>query len=69
MPKNLFTGRMMKCVKCGWKFQSQPNLESMWTTVEIDGHLSDYCPFCWGIPKHLIPEEVKAARKKDGREN
>ncbi len=65
MPKNLFEGRTMKCEKCGWEFKSRPGLESMWTTVEIDGKLFDYCPFCWGIPKHLIPKEVKAARSRD----
>jgi len=67
--KELFEGREMTCQKCGWKFTSRKGLESMWTTVQIDDKLLDYCPFCWGIPKHLIPKEVKAARARDRGEN
>jgi len=59
---NLFDGREMVCLKCGWKFKSRPGLESMWTTVSVDNRLFDICPFCWGVPKHLIPKEVKAER-------
>jgi hypothetical protein len=59
----LFDGREMTCVKCGWKFASRKDLESMWTTVQVNDKLMDFCPFCWGVPKHLIPKEVKAARR------
>lgn len=67
--KNLFDGRVMKCSKCGWEFKSRPNLESMWTTIEADNILIDICPFCWGVPKHAIPKEVKAAHMRWKDEN
>ena len=56
---NLFAGRMMKCEKCGFQFKSSMEFESMWTTVQVDDKLIDYCPFCWGIPRRLWPEQVK----------
>lgn len=59
--KHLFAGRLMKCEKCGFTFKSSMDFESMWTTVEIDGKLIDFCPFCWGIPRKLWPDEVKVA--------
>lgn len=62
---NLFSGRQMTCNKCGWSFKSNLNFESMWTTVQVDDKLIDFCPHCWGIPRHLWPEEVKIAWDKD----
>jgi hypothetical protein len=67
--RNLFDGRVMKCVKCGFEFKSRPDLNSMWTTVQVNDRLFDYCPFCWGIPKHEIPKEVKAAHMRWKDEN
>lgn len=57
--RGLFAGREMTCEHCGWKFKSNLNFESMWTTVEVDGKLIDFCPHCWGIPRYLWPQEVK----------
>lgn len=60
---NLFEGRVLHCKNCGWEFSSQPKLESMWTTIQVDNQLIDICPFCWGIPSHAIPQQVKDLRK------
>lgn len=61
--KDLFSGRVMKCETCGFIFTSRENIESMFTTLEIDGKLLDYCPFCWGVPIKNIPVEVKTAHE------
>jgi len=66
---NLFDGRTLKCSKCCWEFKSRPGLESTWTTVQVDEQLIDFCPFCWGVPKHLIPKEVKAEHMRWKDEN
>lgn len=55
----MFTGRLMKCSKCGFIFKSDIKLDSMFTTVQIDDKLIDFCPFCWGIQRHLWPNRVK----------
>jgi len=61
---NLFEGRTLHCEKCGFEFVSRNNLESMWTTVQVDDKLIDYCPFCWGVPRQRIPKEVIEAHAK-----
>ncbi len=38
----LFDGREMTCKICGWKFTSRKNLESMWTTIQVDDKLIDF---------------------------
>jgi hypothetical protein len=67
--RNLFEGRLLKCTKCGFEFQSRPQLESMFTTVQINELLIDFCPFCWGVPKDKIPKEVKTAHMRWKDEN
>jgi hypothetical protein len=61
---DLFSGRTMICLHCGWTMKSSPNFQSQWTTIEADGKLMDICPFCWGIPSKMIPQQVKDLRKK-----
>lgn len=63
--KGLFSGRLMTCSKCGFKFQSSMEFESMWTTVQVDDKLIDFCPKCWGIPRHLWPKELQEAYDND----
>lgn len=57
----MFTGRLLKCAKCGFTFKSSSSINSMWTTVEIDGKLIDFCPNCWGVPRQHWPSAVKIA--------
>jgi len=57
--KGLFAGRLMTCNKCKFQFQSSMEFESMWTTVEVDGVLIDFCPHCWGIPRYLWPVQLR----------
>lgn len=39
-----FTGEMMKCIMCGQEQQSDPDVESGWTCVEMDGSFFYVCP-------------------------
>lgn len=57
----LFNGRRMVCKNCGFTMTSSKEFESMWTTVQVDDKLIDFCPKCWGVPRrHWPPETVEA---------
>lgn len=42
-----FQGEMMRCLSCGAKQESDPNVESGWTLISVDQHKGHFCPNCW----------------------
>jgi len=64
--KNMFQGETLTCYKCGWKYTTSGAIESMWTIVQIDDReILCFCPRCWGIPRHLWPDDVKEKFDRD----
>ena len=61
----LFQGEVMHCDKCGWKYKSDPKVESQWTVVEVDGKLIYICPHCFMIPFARWPAAEVEAWKND----
>lgn len=43
-----FQGELMICVNCQRRQKSDPNVESGWTAISIDGTMLEYwCPKCF----------------------
>ena len=40
----LFQGERMRCVVCGAEQLSDPNVESGWTAIQVDGNQRYVCP-------------------------
>lgn len=52
---NIFQGEMMTCAICDKQQQSDPNIESGWTAIQVDGSVNArFCPECW----HGISEAI-----------
>lgn len=48
LPLTPFQGEMMICVMCDRHQFSDPNIESGWTAISVDGELLEYyCPVCF----------------------
>lgn len=42
-----FMGEMMVCRQCGKQQQSDPEVESGWTTIDLDERRFYFCPECF----------------------
>jgi len=47
-PLKLFMGEMMTCHKCGRQVKSDPQVESNWTAIQLEGKVYYICPVCFG---------------------
>lgn len=42
----MFSGEKLKCKECGFEQMSDPNIESGWYKIRIDGKYFNICPDC-----------------------
>lgn len=56
----MFTGEMMICSICKKKEQSDPNVESGWTLIELDGYRFYVCPKHLGNRSWTSEQHTKA---------
>lgn len=64
-PPEVFMGTLMKCVMCGKEQQSDPNIESNWTCLEINSDSHYYCcPDCLQNNAGSIEERYELVLRK-----
>lgn len=49
-----FMGETMVCESCYKRQKSDPNIESGWTAVTVEGKRIYICPNCWGNAESAI---------------
>jgi len=57
-----FQGEMMRCEVCGSEQKSNPEVESNWTCVELDGEWGSLLLYV--CPKHYLPDVLQSLVKK-----